>query len=79
MIIKTVRQVAILLAGSAVILLGIAGLVLPVIPGMVVIPVGLAILATEFVWARRLLKQMKKKANDALDMVRGTSGPPPKQ
>ena len=30
-------------------------------PAFIVIPAGLAILATEFLWARRLLKQVKKR------------------
>ena len=30
-------------------------------PAIIVIPVGLGILATEFIWARRLLKVLKHK------------------
>jgi hypothetical protein len=41
-----------------VLLLGIALIFLPG-PAFVVIPVGLAILATEFAWAQRLLKKVK--------------------
>src|SRR3954469_14807433 len=50
-----VRRVAIALAGFSVLLLGLALLVVPV-PGttVVVMPLGLTILAREFVWARRL-------------------------
>jgi tellurite resistance protein TerC len=43
-----------------VLLIGIAMIVLPG-PAILVIPLGLAILATEFVWARRLLKRLKDK------------------
>jgi hypothetical protein len=51
-----VRRVAVAIAGFTVLLLGVALLVVPV-PGtsVVVIPLGLAILAREFPWARRLL------------------------
>jgi uncharacterized protein (TIGR02611 family) len=50
------RRVAIVVAGFAVLLLGVVLIVVPV-PGttVVFIPLGLAILAREFDWARRLL------------------------
>jgi len=40
-----------------VLLIGVALLVLPG-PAFVVIPIGLAILATEYAWARRALKRV---------------------
>jgi hypothetical protein len=50
------RRVAIAIAGFSVLIFGVALLVVP-IPGttIVVVPLGLAILAREFKWARRLL------------------------
>jgi uncharacterized protein (TIGR02611 family) len=51
---KHARRVAVLIIGSTVVLFGIALIVLPG-PAFVVIPAGLAILATEFAWARRWL------------------------
>ncbi len=42
--------------GTTVLLVGLALIFLPG-PAFVVIPVGLAILATEFVWARRYLER----------------------
>ena len=42
--------------GATVILFGLALVVLPG-PALVVVPLGLAILATEFAWARRLIKR----------------------
>ena len=47
--------------GFTVLLIGVAMLVLPG-PAVVVVPIGLAILATEFVWARRMLNRMKQAA-----------------
>ena len=44
------RKVAVAVIGSTVLLFGIALIVLPG-PAFVVIPLGLAILATEFLWA----------------------------
>ncbi|MBI5185325.1 MAG: TerC/Alx family metal homeostasis membrane protein [Nitrospinae bacterium] len=57
---KNARRVGILVIGSSVLLVGIAMIVLPG-PAFVVIPLGLAILATEFIWARKLLNKVKEK------------------
>jgi tellurite resistance protein TerC len=46
-------------------LIGVALLVLPG-PAFVVIPVGLAILATEYAWARRWLRKARRIATDVL-------------
>ena len=62
------KRVAVTIAGFAVVLAGLAMLVLPG-PGIVVIIAGLAILATEYVWAQRLLKIAKEKANQAKDAI----------
>jgi hypothetical protein len=62
------KRVAVTIAGFAVILAGVAMLVLPG-PGIVVIIGGLAILATQYVWAEHLLKIAKEKANQAKDAV----------
>ena len=48
------------LGRATVLLIGIAMIVLPG-PAVVVIPIGLAILATEFVWARKWLDYAKRK------------------
>jgi YkoY family integral membrane protein len=52
------RRLAILIAGSIVLTVGVAMIFLPG-PAVVVIPAGLAILATEFAWARSLLDRGK--------------------
>jgi hypothetical protein len=62
------KRVGITIAGFVVILAGAAMLVLPG-PGLLVIIAGLAILATEYVWAQRLLRIAKEKATQAKDMV----------
>ena len=61
--IKVVRRVIVSVVGATVLLIGIALLVLPG-PAFIVIPVGLAILATEYAWARRLLKKARRVASD---------------
>jgi uncharacterized protein (TIGR02611 family) len=64
------KRIAVTVAGVAVILVGLALLVLPG-PGWLVIFAGLAILSTEYVWARRLLEKAKEKAGQAKDKVLG--------
>ncbi len=56
---KTKRWIKIVI-GMTVLAMGIAFIILPG-PAIIVIPLGLAILATELVWAKRLLKKMKEK------------------
>jgi uncharacterized protein (TIGR02611 family) len=53
-----VKKFLIALIGGTVLLLGVAMLVLPG-PGALVIAAGVAILATEFVWARRVWRKAK--------------------
>jgi tellurite resistance protein TerC len=60
MTLRTLRRLLIALLGSTVILIGIAMMVLPG-PAVLVIPAGLAILATEFAWARHVLKRVKRQ------------------
>ena len=63
--IKIVKRVIVSVIGATVLLIGIALLVLPG-PAFIVIPVGLAILATEYAWARRWLKKARQIASDAV-------------
>jgi tellurite resistance protein TerC len=53
------RKVIIAIIGGTVLLIGIALIVLPG-PAFLVIPVGLAILATEFAWAGRAMARAKR-------------------
>ena len=53
------RKLIIALIGGTVLLIGIALIVLPG-PAFVVIPIGLAILATEFAWARRAVVRTRE-------------------
>jgi uncharacterized protein (TIGR02611 family) len=61
---KAVRRFAVTLVGAAIVVLGIALMVLPG-PGFLILAVGLAILATEYAWARRLLDRTRHKAQEA--------------
>lgn len=56
---RTIRQakrLIIVVTGFTILITGIAMIVLPG-PAIIVVPIGLGILATEFLWARRLLKK----------------------
>jgi uncharacterized protein (TIGR02611 family) len=63
--IKVVRRVIVSVVGVTVLLIGIALLVLPG-PAFIVIPIGLAILATEYAWARRWLKKVRRMASNVV-------------
>jgi uncharacterized protein (TIGR02611 family) len=67
---RNTRRLVIFVIGVTVLLLGVAMLVLPG-PGLLVILVALAVLATEFVWARLLLKRVKASATNAAKAVAG--------
>jgi uncharacterized protein (TIGR02611 family) len=57
---KQAKRLIVIVVGFTVLLAGVAMLFLPG-PAFIVIPLGLAILATEFIWARTLLKKVKEK------------------
>ncbi|HTO54803.1 MAG TPA: TerC/Alx family metal homeostasis membrane protein [Myxococcota bacterium] len=68
---RAARRMVVLVIGGTVLLVGVAMLVLPG-PGLVVAPAGLAILATEFLWAKRLLARVRDSAATAASTVSGT-------
>ena len=59
-----VIRIFLVMVGTVLLLGGLIGLLLPIVPGWLLIIPGLAILGTEFVWARRLLDTAKAKASD---------------
>lgn len=61
---RSSKRIAVTAAGATVLAAGIAMLALPG-PGLLVIILGLAILASEYVWARRALDMAKRKAKEA--------------
>jgi tellurite resistance protein TerC len=67
MTLRQAKRIVVLFIGSTVLVAGVALLLLPG-PAFVVIPVGLAILATEFVWARRILRRLKKEAQHVVSV-----------
>jgi uncharacterized protein (TIGR02611 family) len=57
---KQVKRLVIGLIGFTVLVIGVAMIVLPG-PAVIVIPIGLGILATEFIWAKSLLSAVKQR------------------
>ncbi|HKP91578.1 MAG TPA: PGPGW domain-containing protein [Thermoleophilaceae bacterium] len=68
-----VYRLAVVVAGVIVLLAGLAMTVLPG-PAFVVIPIGLSLLALEFVWAESVLDKLAKGADFALGFW-----PPPRK
>ena len=62
------KRVGITIGGVVLLILGVVMLVLPG-PGLLVIIAGLAVLATEYVWAQRLLRIARERATQAKDAV----------
>ena len=67
------RRIAISIVGGTVLAIGVAMLVLPG-PGLVVIPLGLAILGAEYAWARRWLRKVKERTAYYVDRIKGNDG-----
>lgn len=58
-----VKRFAVTIVGLALLAVGVALMVLPG-PGILLLVAGLAVLATEYVWARTLLVRAKRKAQE---------------
>ncbi len=60
-IVRHTKRLIVTVVGITVVLAGLAMLLLPG-PGWVAIIAGLALLGTEYVWARKLLEKAKRQA-----------------
>ncbi len=58
--IKKVKKLIVAVIGFTVLGFGVLLIVLPG-PAFIIIPLGLSILATEFLWARKILDRLKNK------------------
>lgn len=58
---RVLRQICVVVVGAGLLVAGTAMIVLPG-PAVLVLPLGLAVLATEFAWARRLLHAVRSRA-----------------
>jgi uncharacterized membrane protein YbaN (DUF454 family) len=55
------KRIVLILLGWIFLLLGIAGLFLPVLQGILFILIGLTLLATEYHWARRWITSLRNR------------------
>jgi uncharacterized membrane protein YbaN (DUF454 family) len=55
------KRALLLVLGWGFVLVGIAGLFLPILQGVLMILIGLFILSSEYVWAHHLLQKMKAR------------------
>lgn len=56
---RPARKIAVAVIGASILAFGVALIVLPG-PAFIVIPLGLKVLAIEFLWARRLLGRLRE-------------------
>ncbi|HSR46027.1 MAG TPA: PGPGW domain-containing protein [Acidimicrobiia bacterium] len=56
-------RIALFVIGGVVLVIGVLGWFLPLLPGWLLVVAGLAILAREFPWARRLLDRARSQLN----------------
>jgi hypothetical protein len=58
---RMVKRVALIVAGWTLLLLGVVGIFLPVLPGALFLLVGLSILSVEYAWARRWVTALRNR------------------
>ncbi len=56
---RNVRRAFVAIAGGLLVLLGLAGFALPVLPGTVFLVAGLLLWSTEFRWAKDVLTRVR--------------------
>jgi tellurite resistance protein TerC len=69
---QVIRKIVVGVIGTTVLLIGLALVVLPG-PAIIVVPIGLGILASEFIWARRAIKRGRILVQRARRAVRRRS------
>ena len=69
---RSAKRVAVAVVGGALVVLGLAMLVLPG-PALVVIPIGLAMLSLQFAWAESMLESALDRADAAKQKASETS------
>lgn len=60
---RAARRIVIAVVGATVVLIGVVMLLTPG-PGLVVIPLGLAILSLEFAWAKLWLRRVRERISE---------------
>ena len=65
-----IRWVVAATVGGTLVLVGLTGLILPVIPGIPMMIAGFALLASEFTWAEIVLNRTKSGVTKAINKIR---------
>lgn len=65
---KNIKRFFTVVFGMTILIIGILMIVLPG-PAIVFVPLGLTILASEYLWARIWLDRIKKKTTEIKDMI----------
>jgi uncharacterized membrane protein YbaN (DUF454 family) len=55
------KRLAFIAAGWVLLMLGAVGLFLPILPGVLIVVVGLSILSVEYEWARRWMTTLRRR------------------
>ena len=68
---KQIKGIVVSVIGFTILAIGIVLIVFPG-PAFIVIPIGLSILATEFVWAKKLLEKVNNRIKKTKDSITGS-------
>jgi hypothetical protein len=72
-LVRSTRRAVVTLVGSLLVCLGLAGLLLPVLPGWLLIIAGFAVLSREYSWAYSCLAFCKKHAAKSGSRIRSVA------
>ena len=67
-------RIGVLTLGTLLLLLGVAGIFLPVLPGVALLIGGIALMSREFTWARRVLDGANARLSDLRGRPRDDEG-----
>jgi sulfite exporter TauE/SafE len=76
---RNARKVVVAVIGCTLLAIGVIGLFVPVLQGWLTIFAGLALLATEFAWARWVLKRAREKFNHVVEAAKNGLGAKPER
>lgn len=71
---RNLRKMLIAVGGSVLIALGLAGLVLPIVPGTVLCVTGLVLWSSEFPWAKKTLARLRQKLDQNIRRRKTSAG-----
>lgn len=73
-----IKRIIVTVVGGTIVIFGVLMIVTPG-PAIIVIPAGLAVLGTEYAWARRWLRKGRRMANKALSQTQKILAPKEKE